>query len=213
MTWEELKLAIQVIYSTYVGSGKLIDDTDNGTTPSSLAILAYLACNRITNYPVEFDCLKVTSTISLTGASSYDLKTLFPDLKSVYQIYGINENQDVIYFSNKEGNITPIDGCTIKGDTLIFTGVSPTGTATIQYKSKYAVKTVADVRQKYFLADTDYTVFDDENLIVFGIGEFINWYTDSKEQDRKAEVHNWFLEAKNNLILHNKNTAQISSFL
>lgn len=150
MTWEEIKLAIQTIYGQYVGSGKLIDDTDNGSTPSALAILVNLVHNRVVGYPAELNCLKETGTITLTGASSSNLKTLLPSLKSVYQVYGINDNQEQEPMGNLEANITPLSGWTIKGDSLIFSGTAPSGTATLQYKSKYMVKDSTGTRQQYF---------------------------------------------------------------
>lgn len=215
MTWEEIKSVVQVLYPQYVGSGKLIDDTDSGVTPSSLAILFGLVHNRISGYPYDFNCLKETGTLTLTGASSYNLRTLFPGLKSVYQIYGIDENQDQEYFGNRDGNITSANGYTVRGDTLIFTGYAPTsGSATLQYKSKYLVKNSSGTRQQYFLADSDYSVLDDDdvNVLLFGLGQFINWNSDSESQDRKKEVNDWFKEAFNNMVLHNKVTNQVISF-
>lgn len=215
MTWEEIKLAIQTIYGQYVGSGKLIDDTDNGSTPSALAILVNLVHNRVVGYPAELNCLKETGTITLTGASSYNLKTLLPSLKSVYQIYGINDNQEQEPMGNLEANITPLSGWTIKGDSLIFSGTAPSGTATLQYKSKYMVKDSTGTRQQYFLADADYTVLDasDCNILIFGVGQFINWSSDEEAQNRKDQIKDWYNEAWTNLILHPSQTSQLHSLL
>lgn len=215
MTWEEIKLAIQTIYGQYVGSGKLIDDTDNGSTPSALAILVNLVHNRVVGYPAELNCLKETGTITLTGASSYNLKTLLPSLKSVYQVYGINDNQEQEPMGNLEANITPLSGWTIKGDSLIFSGTAPSGTATLQYKSKYMVKDSTGTRQQYFLADADYTVLDasDCNILIFGVGQFINWSSDEEAQNRKDQIKDWYNEAWTNLILHPSQTSQLHSLL
>jgi len=215
MTWEEIKLAIQIIYGQYVGSGKLIDDTDNGSTPSALAILVNLVHNRVVGYPAELNCLKETGTITLTGASSYNLKTLLPSLKSVYQVYGINDNQEQEPMGNLEANITPLSGWTIKGDSLIFSGTAPSGTATLQYKSKYMVKDSTGTRQQYFLADADYTVLDasDCNILIFGVGQFINWSSDEEAQNRKDQIKDWYNEAWTNLILHSSQTSQLHSLL
>ena len=215
MTWEEIKLAIQTIYGQYVGSGKLIDDTDNGSTPSALAILVNLVHNRVVGYPAELNCLKETGTITLTGASSYNLKTLLPSLKSVYQVYGINDNQEQEPMGNLEANITPLSGWTIKGDSLIFSGTAPSGTATLQYKSKYMVKDSTGTRQQYFLADADYTVLDasDCNILIFGVGQFINWSSDEEAQNRKDQIKDWYNEAWTNLILHSSQTSQLHSLL
>jgi len=215
MTWEEIKLALTTIYSQYIGNGKIIDDTDNGSTPSALAILVNLVNNRISSYPYEFNSLKETYTLTLTGATTYDLKTLVPGLKTIFQIYGINEHQEHEYLDNSQSNITDGDGWTIRGNTLIFTGSAPTGTATIQYKSKYLVKNTSGVRQQYFLANTDYSCLDsdDVNVLIFGVGQFINWKSDSESQDRRKEVMDWYKEAINNMVLNNKVTRQITSLL
>lgn len=216
MTWESIKLALSTIYSAYIGSGKLIDDTDNGSTPSALAILVNLVNNRISSYPAELNCLKEVGTLTLTGATSYNLKTLLPDLKTVYQLYGINENQDQDFYGNLEGNITASDGYTVRGDSLIITGTAPTsGTASIQYKSKYLVKNASGTRQQYFLADDDYSCLDDDdiNVLVFGVGQFINWNSDSESQDRKKEINDWAKEAFLNLLLTNKHSKQVKTIL
>lgn len=211
-TWEQLKLAIQTLYPQYVGNGKIVENDDDGLTPSALAILVDLVNNRIVSNPNEFEFLKETDTMTLDGSTSYDMGTLFPGFKSLFQNYGIDQNQSVFYFGNTEGNITPIDGYTMKGNSLIFTGTAPpSGEATVQYKSKYAVKDSAGDRQQFFLDDADYTVFDNPNLIIFGVGEFINWLSDTKEQDRKAEIHNWWNEALDDLILHGKQTNQLDN--
>lgn len=216
MTWEQIKEVIQVMYGQYVGGGKLIDDTDNGSTPSALASLINLVNNRIASYPIEFNFLKETGTITFTGSTSYNLRTLFPGLKTVLQLYGIDQYKEHEYFGNLEANITPLDGWTVRGDSLICTGTAPTsGTGTIQYKSKYMVKNSAGTRQQFFLADDDYAVLDesDINALIFGVGQFINWNSDSETQDRKKEIADWFKEAWNNLVLCNKQTSQLHSLL
>lgn len=213
MNWTDLKTIIETLYPQYVGAGSLIEPTSG--SPTNLAILLDLVHNRIANYPYEWPFLKVTSTFTLTGATSYNLATLFPDLRSVYQIYGINTNQDEQYLSNKDGNIFPITNAyTLKDKTLYFTGNAPTsGTATIQYKSKWMVKNAAGSRKKYFEDDDDVTILDDENVLVFGVGTFVNWAADDASQERRKEVKEWFLEAWNNLLLHPEQTNQVNSML
>lgn len=213
MSWEDIKASINALYSQYVGSGNLIE-TDSGS-PTQIAILMNLVHNRIINYPINWGFLKVTGTLTLTGASSYDLATLFPDLHSVYQIYDGTLFTEKGYVPNYEANVSPIqEAFTIKGKTLIFTGNVPTsGTLTIQYKSKYMVKTSAGVRQKYFLNNDDVTVLDDESLLVWLLGEFINWVSDDTAAQRREEVRTWSKEAFNNLVLGNENINQISSML
>ena len=216
MTWAEIKTMCQTIYGQYVGTGKLIDDSNgDSSNPSSLALLLHLVNNRIASYPNEFNFLRETGTISLTGATTYNLKTLFPDLKNVYQVYGITSYQEHNYYPNSEANITPLDGYTVKDNSLIFTGSAPTGTASIQYKSKYMVKSSAGVRKMYFLDDDDYSVLDDSdiNALIFGLVDFINWQSDSETGERKKEIKGWYTEAFNNLILNNKQSKQLNSLL
>ena len=217
MTWADLKTLCQTIYGQYVGSGKLIDDSNgDDTTPSSLAILMNLVHNRIIAYPKEFEFLKETSTITLDGSTSYNLKTLLPSLRSVYQIYGIDQYKEHQLFGNWEGNITPIDGYLIRGDSLVFTGTAPiSGTASIQYKSRYMVKSAAGTRKQYFLKDDDYSVLDDGdiNVLIFGLVDFINWKSDTETGERKKELKDWYKEAWTNLILANKQTSQLHSML
>jgi len=185
MEYGDIKTIVQTMYGQYVGAGKLIEDTSG--SPTALAVLFDLVHNRISNYPREWEFLKETGTLTLTGASSYNLVTTFPSLKSVYQIYGISTNQDSSYLPNYEANILPIDNShSLRNKTLIFTGNAPqSGTATIQYKSKYMVKNAAGTRIQYFTKDTDTTVLDDVNLLIFGIGEYIDWKADSKSQERR----------------------------
>jgi len=133
----------------------------------------------------------------------------------VRQLYGINSYQDHTVFDNPEANITPLDGWTVRGNNLVFTGTAPSGTATIQYKSGYMVKETGGTRQKYFLAESDYTVLDDDdvNLLICGVGEYINWNSDSESQDRRKEVKEWFREAWENLMFNNPISRSVSSLL
>lgn len=212
MTWEQLKTACQTIYSQYIGNGKLID-SDSGS-PTQLALLVSLVHNKIANYSQEFEFLKVDGIITLTGANSYDLGVLFPDFKSLYQVYGVYDNQEATYYPNNEANITPCEGYTIKGKTLYFTGSFKTsGTIKIQYKSKYLVKDIAGNRKKYFEDDTDYSVLDNENLEIFGIGEFVQWKADTKAKERRDDVKVWFKEAWEELLVDNVQTKQVDSIL
>jgi len=214
MAWADIKTYVQVNYGQYVGNGKLIDDSGS---PSPLAILFDMVHNRISGSPqTEWPFLKETGTISLTGAASYNLATLLPGIRSVYQIYGINQNQDSTPLSNYEANITPIDSAhTLRNKTLVFTGSSPSGTATVQYKSFYMVKDASGNRKRYFEDDTDVTVLDDAdmNVLIFGIGEYINWSSDTLSQERRDEVRAWFKEAWENMRDTNEQSHQITSML
>lgn len=212
MTWEQIKILCQTFYSQYVGSSLLIDP-DSGS-PSQLALFLDLVHNKIANYPQDFEFTKVTSTITLTGASSYNLKTLFPDLISVYQIYGIYDNSEHEFLPNNIANITSGDGYTIKGKTLYFTGTAPTsGTAKIQYKSKYLVEDSSGNRKRYFENDDDISVLDNPNLLIFGLGEFIDNKSDSKDKGNRDNISKWFQEAWTELINNPIQTKQVDSIL
>lgn len=217
MTWADIKETCQVIYPQYVGDGNLIDDSNGDeNSATSLALLIHLVHSRIVGYPYEFDFLKQDATITITGATSYDLSTEIPGFKSLYQVYGITENQASEYYSNAKANITPCSGYTIKGNVITFTGSVPTsGTLMLQIKSSYMVKSSSGDRKKYFLADDDISVLNDAdiNVLIFGVGEFINWGADVAERDRKEEVRGWFTEARNNILLHNNQTNQVESML
>lgn len=214
-SWETLQSAIQALYVQYVGSGSVIENSSG--SPTVEALLMDLVHNRIVGYPYDWDFLKVTGTLTLTGASSYNLKTTFPDLKSVYQIYGIQENQDQQYLPNYEANIVPTDnGFTLKGNTLVFTGNTPSGgSATIQYKSLYMVKDSGGTRKQYFTSTSDESVLEssDMNVLLFGFGQYVNWKSDSKSKEQRDNVAVWFKEAWQNLLMENKNTSQVHSML
>lgn len=213
MTWADLQTLLTYLYGPYVGNDFI---NSSSGSPTELALLCQLANNRIATMPaVELECLKITSTITLTGATFYNLKTLFPDLRSVYQIYGINSNMDHPYRPNYESNVTPLEGWTVKGKTLYFTGNAPTGTANIQYKSQYLVESASGTRKLNFTADDDISVLDeaDINALVFGVGEFVNWRVDTASQERKAEIKLWFKEAITNLGLTNVASHQLTSMI
>ena len=211
MDWATLKTLISTIYGQYVGAGNLIEDSSG--SPTHLALLLDLVHNRIAGYPNEWPFLKEQYTLTLTGATSYNLATLFPSLKSVYQIYDTNNQQEML--SNYDANIIPIqDGYTIKDKTLTFTGNPPTsGTFTIQGKSKWMVKDSAGTRKQYFTDDTNVTVLDDINVLAFGVGQFVAWTSDDTAKEKRAEVGIWFKEAFANLLLTQEQTRQVNSML
>jgi len=213
MTWEQIQESIAVLYGQYVGAGGFVESSSG--TPTALALLANLLHNRILNYPQNFSFLKETTTFALTGATSYDLSVLFPDYRNLYQLFDANENKSFDFAPNYDANIIPLtDGYTVKGKILTFTGSFPTsGTIGIQYKSKYMVKDSTGVRKKFFEDDSDVTVLDDENLLIWGMGEYINWSADDSAKEKRQDVRGWFKEAWTNLFLDNENINQVGSML
>jgi len=214
ITWSEIKTNLLSIYGQYVGDGKLIE-SESGS-PSQAAFLIDLIHNRIIGWPHEFEFLKENATITLPGTAEVDLASLLPDLKQVYQIYGILSNQESKFSPNYQANVIPTTGSySLRNNTAYFTGTIPTGTAQVQYKSKYMVKSAAGVRKQYFTDDDDYSVLDssDLNVLYFGFGQFVNWTADDTAKERRRETAEWFKEAFTNLVLANKNTKQINSLL
>lgn len=213
MTFADIKTLLSYLYGPYVGKG-FINTTSGSVT--EVAYLLQLVHDRIASYPNEWEFLKETGSITLTGASTYNLRSSFADLRSVYQIYGINSNQDHPFLPNFEANITPATGYSLRDATLIFTGNIPgSGTMTIQYKSAYMVKSAGGTRKLNFTADDDYSVLldNDINVLIFGVGEYINWKSDVVSQERRREIKEWFKEAFTNLLLLNANTNQSISML
>lgn len=214
ITYESLKSTAIALYGAWVGSGALIE-SDSGS-PTTLSLYFDFVNSEIAANSQDFEFTKETGTITLTGATSYNLSTLFPDLISVYQVYGINSNQEQQYFPNYEANLYPFQGYTIKGNSLILTGENPSsGTLTIQYKSQYLVKNAAGTRKQYFENDDDYSVLDfaDKNVLIFGIGEYITWKTDEQSAIQRDRVTGWYQKAFNNMLLRTNPSHQITSML
>ena len=198
-TWSDIKTVCQTIYSRYVNKGFI--EMSSGS-PTELAILVDLVHGQILDQPFEWDFLKEIGTITATGATTYDLKTLFPDFHSIYQVFGINDNQDHPFSPNYEANIVPADSWTIRGNTLVFTGNAPSsGTFKIQYKSKYLVKNSAGTRKQYLEDDADYSVVSSRNVLIYGVGEFVEWKADEASDRKQNFVHDKFVVALNNLLL------------
>lgn len=212
MLYSALKTQAQTLYGNYIGKGFVEPDTGS---PTELATYFDLVHTQIASYPHEWPFLKITGTLTLTGASSYDLSTEFPDLGTVFQVYGISSNQEHEYFANDIANLTPLDGWTMKGKTLIFTGNSPTGTATIQYKSQYLVEDSSGSRQQYFSNDDDVSVLGAAHIgvLLFGIGEFVQWKADTKSKYRRDLISGKFDQAWSNLLDENEMSNQIGEMI
>ncbi len=213
LTYADIKNQISALYDPYVSAGFV---SAVGGSPAQIGYFLRFINNRISAKPIEFEFLKQTSPITLTGASTYDLGTLFPDLYSVYQLFGTSPQQEAPYYPNYDGNVTPITGYTLKGKTLIFTGNQLfNGSVNLQYKSKWLVKDADGNRKLDFTNDTDITVLDDNqvNVLIFGVGQFVNWKTDTVSSERKAEINSWFKEAFDDLVSYNPQTSSTHTML
>lgn len=217
MNWANLKQMITYEYGPYVGKGFI--NKDSGS-PTELAYKVHLVHCRIIAKPHEWEFAKATGTITLTGATSYNLKTLFPDFVSLYQIWGINANQEHPFVPNSDANIVPADGWSLRGNTLFFSGNVPaSGTLYIQYKSSYMVESVAGVRQQFFTEDSDVSVLDDPDVpvLILGAGVYIRRKTDdptgkgrsNRSTDEKDELD----QAITDMMLRPKMTRQLSTML
>lgn len=215
MNWQMLKLIVQSVYGQYVSSGNLIDP-DTGS-PSALALLFHLVHSEIVGMPNEFPFLKADGSLTLTGTLTYLLTTSSPDLKNVYQVYGIYDNQAAVYVPNSDINVIPQDNTySLKGKTICFAGNAPTsGTLNYQYKSMYMVKDASGNRKEFFENDTDVSVLDSSqiNALIFGIGKYINWASDEAAQEKRKDVKEWSAQAMEALVLVQEQTNQLTTLL
>ncbi len=216
MTYSEIKTACQTLYGNFVSSGGFVE-SDSGN-PSELALLLHLMHGRIVGYPNEdFSFCQVTVTITSTGATTYNLKTLYPDFLTLIQVYGVNTNVEHQYYGNAEGNLTTLEGWTIKNGVLTFTGTVPSAGSTfkIQYKSQYLVESSAGVRKRYFTEEDDVSVLSeaDTGVIIFGIGAYVNWKSDEASSEKRKETKDWFQEAWTNMLLRKEVSRPLTSFL
>lgn len=215
MEYSELKTTCQTLYGNNLGSGSFVE-SDAGS-PSELALLFHLIHGRIIGAPKRWDFATIIGTITSTGASSYNLKTLFPGFLVLDQVFGLDANSESSYFGNMDANITPIDGWTLRNKQLTFTGaIPPAGTIIqIQYITQYLVEDAAGTRKKYFTEEDDVSVIDDAdiNVLIMGIGELIEWKTDEVSSQKRKDTHNWFQEAWNNLFLRSPVSKPLKSML
>jgi hypothetical protein len=216
-TWADIKMMLTYEFGPYVGKGFV--NMDSGS-PTELAYKVHLAHCRIMAKPHEWEFAKEVGTIVMTGASTYDLRALFPDLISVYQVWGINENQEHPYEANSVINITPADGYSLRGNLLVFSGNAPaSGNLSIQYKSSYMVKDSSGVRKKYFTDDTDTSVLDDADIpvLILGAGIYIRRKTDDpigREKSNRAGAEKDELDqAIYDMMLRPKQSRQLISMM
>lgn len=214
ITYANLKSTIKAMYGGWVGAGDFIEDSSG--SPTDLALLLDLVNSEVASYPNEWEFMKEVYTITFDGSTSYNLRTLIPDFITIYQLYGINDNQEHPFYPNYEANIFPTDGWSMRGDTLIFSGNEPTsGTAYIQYKSQYLVKNAAGTRKQFFEADTDYSILNpaDIGILHFGVGEYIDWSINEKSNQKRNKISNKYEKAFQRMLLRNTNSRQIGSML
>lgn len=213
MQYSEIKTFLSNFYSPFIETDFI--DLDSAS-PSELALLLRMVNNRIVGKPIEYEFAKETGSVALTGSSTINLATAYPDLLSVYQVYGITDQRQEEFLPNNIANVVPLQGYSIRGKILYFSGNVPSsGFINFQYKSQYMVKDANGVRKLDFTEDDDYSVLDEaySPALIYGVGEFINWKTDELSADRKKSTHDWFVEALGDLTSLNINTNQIGNLL
>lgn len=184
MLWSEIKNLLGAL-KPYAFKG-LVNTTD-GTTPE-LALYARVTNMEIAGNPYKFSWLLREYTLTLTGASSYNLRTLIPDLGRVYQVVGDSfPGREAPVQSPREYNVD-VSGSvriSIMGDTLKVTGAT-SGTLTIPYYSRYLVESSGGTRKLDFTADTDVSVIPDQHVMILveGIKRFVSDKTDEKQSMR-----------------------------
>jgi len=179
MTWLEIKTLLGAM-KPYALKGLV--GTTAGATPE-IALYARATNMEIAGNPYKFWWLTREYTLTLTGATTYNLRTLIPDLGRIYQVTGsAAPNREAPYQSLRDYNIDLSGGVRISvlGDaTLKVTGAT-SGTLTIPYFSRYLVESSGGTRKMDFTDDTDVSVIPEQHImaLVEGIKRFINDKTD-----------------------------------
>jgi hypothetical protein len=158
-------------------SGGMVNITSGSPVPE-IALYAHMTNMEIAGNSHKFSWALREATITLTGATDYNLATLIPDLAMVYQIPPrSNDRSPVAYQPLQEFNILFPGGgsATIINKTLRLSSDLTSGSMVIPYYSNYFVATSGGTRQQYFTDDTDVSILPEEQtpLLVEGIMRFI----------------------------------------
>lgn len=186
MTYADIKTLLQTMFPSEMSG--LVSITD--ASPTQLELFLRVVNNEICGNPHKFSWRLREYTLTLTGATSYNLKTLIPDLDRVYQVVGSSlANREMPNQSLREYNISAggVRMC-IMGNTLKLAADGLTGTLTIPYYSNYLVESAAGVRQLDFLAADDVSVIPEGYImaLIEGVGRFI--YRKSRKQQYTRPV-------------------------
>lgn len=191
MTWSEIKTTAQSIVPAEL---KGFVNYQSGSV-TELALYCRMIHNRISGHPHKCSFLLREYTLTLTGASSYNLRTLIPDLVRLYMPpHGSNvPDREVPYqgyrdYSIDTGNNTRM---TLFGKTMMLTAGGVTGTLTIPYYSSYLVESAAGTRKKDLTDDTDFSIIpnEHENVLIEGIVEFAKRKTKNPQNQRVFADH------------------------
>lgn len=153
-------------------------NVDSGS-PTELALYARVTNSEIAANPHKFSWALREYTLTLTGATEYNLKTLIPDLVAIYQIYGDSApGREAPAQSLREYNRT-LGGnirFSVIGNTLKLTGAT-SGTLKIPYYSNYLVlDNDGSTRKLNFVDDDDTSVIPEQHVmtLVEGIMRFVD---------------------------------------
>jgi hypothetical protein len=170
MLWSELKTIISSMAPQAMNG--VIDYTE-------LKSYARLTHNSIATHPYKFSFLFKEGSLALTGASSYDLKILIPDLNLIYLAKSdsrIPYQRPSEYYSTDLGATT----MTVMNNIIKFNSPPTSGTLTIPYFTKHLVIDGTTGENKLdFESDDDYSIVP-ENLLVEGVMRFV-WRKEHKK--------------------------------
>lgn len=170
LTWEEIQTIVTGMKPDAVGSVVLSDNA----SVSELAWYAWLVNMKIARSAHKFRALKREYSLSLTGATEYNLGSLVPDLQQVIQV--LDGQVEIGYRQYTEFNINS-GGIiqTIIGKTLRLKEAR-SGTLVIPYVSNYLVlDDDLSTRKRHFIDAGDQTVLYDDMIPAFieGLMDFI----------------------------------------
>lgn len=163
MTWSDIKQFFSKF--TPAQTSGIIETTSG--TPTELALYARLTNNKIAGQPHKFSWMLREYTLTLTGASSYDLKTLIPGFVRARVVTGsglpngiASYVSDVDLYRRTYGQHT----FTIQNGVLKFDTPPTSGTLVIPYYTSYLVKASDGTYKQDFSTDTDVSVIPDQHI-------------------------------------------------
>jgi len=217
MTYENIKSQILILYGKYVKNNGFVEP-DSGN-PTEVALLIDLVHQEIASNPgmPEYFKRKVGATITLTGASTINLRTLFPDYAGVYQIYGLNDYVDQLNVSQGDRNLLKENQSysVTNGILYLAEGYPTSGTLLIDYRSSFLVEDAAGNRKQFFTEEDDVSVLFPIHIwaILTGIGNYVNWKADNQSKAQRDFLQIKYNTALESLFLYNEQDNALGNFL
>lgn len=189
MTYAALK-AIFSNMSPQATSG--IIETSAGSPASELALYCRLVNNRIAAQPHKFSWTIREYTLTLTGASSYNLASLITDLQMVRLVTGASVPDGVATYVKDYDLYSRTLGpyvFTIQNKVLKFDTPPTSGTLIIPYHTFHLVQTAGGTYQIDFSADTNVSIIPEEhiNMLIEGVDEYF------KRKEKKPNYTQTFM--------------------